>query len=216
MIEMMLKIGLAYLLGSLVGALILGWFRKVDVRDTGSGNAGATNAFRSQGMWFAIAVLIFDIAKGVVAVFLVPEIEWPFGSQPHPAASVWLPYLCGIAVVLGHLYPVFFGFRGGKGVATMLGVLLCVLPGVSLWVLGVWLITLLLSGYVSLATLLAAVTSIGVVALGQGLSGPAGVFVIVFTLLLFYTHRENIRRLRDGSESRFEKAMLLKRFRSAG
>src|SRR5262245_5340181 len=102
-----------------MGGQIAGRFRGVDLRTQGSGNVGATNALRTQGKKFALLVLAIDVGKGVLAALLLPGLPWPWGESTvsHEA----LAYLCGGAAVIGHCYPVFSGFRGGKGVATLAG-----------------------------------------------------------------------------------------------
>lgn len=194
---------LAYLIGSLSGSLLLaGVFGRGDPRAGGSGNAGATNALRTGGRGYGAAVLVFDLLKGVVAALLLPAL---FGLGFAAALA------CGAVAVLGHVYPVFFGFRGGKGAATLIGVLLALLPGALLLGVAVWVATLVASGYVGLATLLGMLG----VALATLFAPSAGLaaklFVIAMTALIFYTHRDNIRRLRAGRENRFERIRLWRR-----
>ena len=120
--EFALKILLAYLLGSIVGSLVVGRLRGgVDIRKLGSGNAGGTNALRTQGPAFAIWVILIDIAKGWVAAALLPGFALPAVAPAPPTRRVWLPPVCGFAAILGHVFPVWHGFRGGKGVATLVG-----------------------------------------------------------------------------------------------
>ncbi|MES1928587.1 membrane protein [Salinisphaera dokdonensis CL-ES53] len=202
---MLVALGLvaAYLMGSLSGSLLLARaFGRADPRSSGSGNAGATNALRTGGRGYGAAVLVFDLVKGVVAALLVPAL---LGLGFAAALA------CGAAAVIGHVYPVFFGFRGGKGAATLIGVLLALLPGALLLGLAVWIATLVASGYVGLATLLGMV-GVSLATLFAPAAGLAAkVFVIVMTALIFYTHRENIQRLRAGTENRFERVMLRRR-----
>lgn len=198
-----LALGLAYLIGSLAGGLLLApVFGREDPRRSGSGNAGATNALRTGGRGYGAAVLVFDLLKGVLAALLVPTL---FGLGQAAALA------CGALAVIGHVYPVFFGFRGGKGAATLIGVLLALLPGALLLGFAVWIATLVASGYVGLATLLG---MLGVM-LATLFAPPAGLaaklFVLAMTALIFYTHRDNIRRLSSGSEHRFERVMLRRR-----
>lgn len=195
----------AYLLGSVSGGLLLGrLLGKGDIRTQGSGNAGATNALRSGGRGFGVAVLLFDVIKGVLAVLVVPLLA---------PESLWLPYACGAAAVVGHVWPVYFGFRGGKGAATLIGALLCLVPVAMLPGLAAWVLTLVLTGYVGLATMLGmtAIVIFVVVSHMSLLTSPAVLFVITLWALVLYTHRENIQRLRAGNENRFERAMLLRR-----
>lgn len=193
----------SYLLGALSGSLILApLFGQDDPRKSGSGNAGATNALRTGGRGYGAAVLAFDLIKGVLAALVIP---WLLGI---PAG--WA-FACGAAAVVGHVYPVYFGFRGGKGAATIIGVLLALLPLALVVGCIVWVITLVLSGYVGLATMLGMV-AVALWCLGTHLAADAAsLFVVVMTLLVIYTHRLNIVRMRDGSEHQFTGIMLLKR-----
>lgn len=190
----------AYLIGSLSGSLLLARvFGRADPRASGSGNAGATNALRTGGRGYGAAVLVFDLVKGVVAALLLPAL---FGLGFAAALA------CGAAAVIGHVYPVFFGFRGGKGAATLIGVLLALLPGALLLGVAVWIATLVATGYVGLATLLGMVGVALATLFAPAAGAAAKLFVIAMTALIFYTHRENIRRLRAGNENRFERVML--------
>ena len=203
----LISVLLAYLLGSVSGGLLLGrLFGKGDIRTSGSGNAGATNALRTNGKGFGIAVLLFDVLKGVLAVILIPLLD---------STAVWLPYACGAAAVVGHVWPVYFSFRGGKGAATLIGALLCLVPIAMVPGLITWVLTLVFTGYVGLATLLGMTAITLFVGVSHGLTSatPAVIFVVTMWLLVMYTHRENIKRLRAGNENRFERAMLLRRKR---
>lgn len=207
---LLIKLTLSYLLGSVLGSLLLGRMRGIDVRQHGSGNAGATNALRVLGRSMAVAVLLIDAGKGMLAVMLIPAL--PFGPGPELA---WVPVLCAFAVVLGHVYPIFHGFHGGKGAATLIGVVLGLMPMGAIWIMGTWLLVLILSGYVGLATILAAGIAPLYVAFGMsgGIASPLGVFTLLMAVFVFYTHRENIARLLAGHEHRFERVMLLRRWR---
>jgi acyl phosphate:glycerol-3-phosphate acyltransferase len=196
-----LVIVLSYLLGSASGSLLLGRLRGVDIRTLGSGNAGGTNALRTQGFVFALGVALIDVGKGVLAAYtaqrLMPDL---------PDAA----YLAVFVAVLGHIWPVFHGFRGGKGAATLVGGLLLVWPQ-ALWVvLAVWLLCLLLSGYVGLSTVLASISLMASAYFFEA-SQSQWLFAIASALLLTFSHRSNLRRLRQGEESRFEKARILGR-----
>src|SRR4051812_2659993 len=117
-----LKVLLAYLLGSVVGSLVVGRLRGgVDIRKMGSGNAGSTNALRTQGLAFGIWVIIIDVAKGWLAAAWLPGVAIPGITAASPAAAAWLPAVCAFAAIVGHVFPVWHGFRGGKGVATLVG-----------------------------------------------------------------------------------------------
>lgn len=218
MIEFVVKVLVAYLLGSIMGGLVIGRLRGVDIRTQGSGNAGATNALRTQGLWFGLLVFVIDIGKGLLAVVWLPGFSVSgFGLSlalmPDSLARI-LPYACGVAVMLGHIYPLYFGFRGGKGVATLLGVLAWLLPQTLPFFGVAWLLTLILTGYVGLASILGFGAVVVAVAARTGVFSEAAIFLYAVMVLVLYTHRANIQRLRDGSEHRFEKAMLLRRRRT--
>lgn len=192
----------AYLVGSLSGSLLLAKaFGQGDPRASGSGNAGATNALRTGGRGYGAAVLVFDLLKGVVAALAVPAIA---GLGAAGAFG------CAAAAVIGHVYPVYFGFRGGKGAATLIGALLALLPGALLVGLAVWIATLVATGFVGLATMLGMLGVALACLVAPAASGAAKLFVIAMTALIVYTHRENIRRMRAGEENRFERAMWRK------
>ena len=139
----LLRLLAAYLLGSLNGSLLLGKLRGVDIRTQGSGNAGGTNALRTQGKAFALGVIIIDVAKVYIAVRALPGLFAPGELASAPLQQAWLQVGCGFAAVVGHVYPIFHGFRGGKGVATLLGSLLALAPVLLLGVLAVWLIMMM-------------------------------------------------------------------------
>ena len=206
MTEIILKILLSYLLGSLMGGLILGKLTGVaDIRSVGSKSAGATNALRAHGKAFAAGVFIIDILKGLLAVILIAKLPWPGGSQSLLSVE-WLQVICGLAAFFGHLYPVFFGFKGGKGVATLLGVMLGLSPTILLVAMAGWLIILLATGYVGLASIgggLIAALFAGLWYPGDFLS-PLGIFTLISAGLLIFTHRSNIQRLLNGTEHRFD------------
>jgi glycerol-3-phosphate acyltransferase PlsY len=207
MIELGLKFTAAYLLGSALGSLIVGYVRGgVDIRRLGSGNPGGTNALRTQGKSFALWVMIIDVGKGVLAVTLLPRIALPdFGGDPAPGGDLVL-YTVAFAVILGHVYPVWFDFRGGKGGATAIGVLCTLAPGLGLAVIGLWLAIVALTGFVGLATMSGAVAAALYVGV-TGLPEQAGLFAFaaVTAALIVYTHRANIARMRAGTEVRMGK-----------
>jgi glycerol-3-phosphate acyltransferase PlsY len=201
---------LAYLLGSVIGSLVVGRFRGVDIRTMGSGNAGATNALRTQGKAVGLTVLVIDVLKGWIATgVLAPAVLPVLGSAPA-ALGAWCVPLCGAAVLLGHVYPVWFGFRGGKGVATLLGALLGISAGlVAVFVLA-WLAVVVLSGFVSLGSILGAVAA-AVASAAPGGAGrmPLLCFTVFGAVLILYTHRGNIARMRAGTEPRALRLWLL-------
>ena len=205
----------AYLLGSLSGAIILcRAYGQIDIRSEGSGNAGTANAFRVLGWKLGVSVLFWDIGKGALSVLLSHRI---FDLGP---VSV---LFSGLMAVLGHIFPLFHGFRGGKGVATAGGVFLLfyltVIPSntLALWgLLGAALTSvaiLLTTGYASLGNLAGALVFLAMEAIFVSQSGnfyrllPVGIMV----LSLVFMHRKNIRRLIEGRETRFERAMIFKK-----
>jgi glycerol-3-phosphate acyltransferase PlsY len=212
MLVLGLKILVSYLLGSVNGSLLLGRLRGVDIRTQGSGNAGGTNALRTQGKWFAGLVILIDIGKGWLATAWLPGLVLP-GVAADPAISeAWLALACAAAVIHGHCYPLWFGFQGGKGAATAVGALLGLAPGLVLPAAVVWLLILVLTGMVGLATMLAA-ACVPIYMLATGTQGqmPLLLFCIVLAGYIVFTHRTNIQRIRRGEETRIESVMLLRR-----
>lgn len=199
MTDAIVKLVLAYLAGSVMGSLLLGRFRQVDIRTMGSGNAGATNALRSAGKGFAFGVMVIDVGKGALAAGIIPGLALGFGTAPD-----WLPYGCGAAAVFGHCYPVFFGFRGGKGAATLVGTLLVFAPVLVPPLLAVWLGAIALIGFVGLATMITAHAAWIIVAAAWFPERQALlVYAVIMALFMVFTHRSNIQRMREGTESRF-------------
>ena len=212
MLELGVKTLLAYLLGSLMGALLVGALKGVDIRTLGSGNAGGTNALRTQGKLFALGVVVIDVLKGWVAAAWLPAAALP-GIPSDPAVPHnWLVVACATAVVLGHVYPVWYQFRGGKGAATLVGVLAGVAPPMLAPVLVVWLATVMLTGYVGLATMLAAAFAQWLLTryLGHAYDEPLFLFGIGMALFVAYTHRANLQRMRAGTENRARRLWLLR------
>jgi len=210
MLELGLKTLLAYLLGTLLGSLILGRLKGVDIRSMGSGNAGATNAMRTQGKAFGALVLLVDVLKGVVAVSWLPGLVLP-GVDADPGISrEWLRLACGFAVILGHVYPVWFGFRGGKGVATVVGVVGALEPRLLLPLIVCWFAVVLLTGYVGLASMLAGVGLVIAAYLEASDNTPLLVFCIAVTAFVVYTHRGNIARMMAGTEHRARRLWLFR------
>ena len=207
MSALIIKIVLAYLLGSVSGSLLLGKFKNVDIRSHGSGNAGGTNAFRTQGPAFAIGVLVIDFGKGFLAAGWIPTLV--IADQAMPVNLGALMMACGFAAVVGHCSPVWHGFRGGKGAATALGTLMVIEPWLLLPLLVTWLVTLVMTGYVGLSTVFASLSLI-----------PAAwwmnernllVFTVAIATFLLFTHRDNLRKLRAGTEHRFERIHIFSR-----
>lgn len=185
---------LAYVVGSFPTSYLIGRLRGVDLREHGSGNLGATNVYRVLGPWAALPALIIDIAKGFVPVALFPD--WD-GS-----ADVRLAIAYGLAAIVGHVWSVFVGFRGGKGVATGAGVLLALAPLTTVVALLVWIGVVSLTRYVSVGSL-AAATLVPAFAAMLGAPRSTVLFCLAVAAFVWWTHRENIRRLAAGSEHRF-------------
>ena len=210
MLELALKVLIAYLVGGVLGSLILGKMRGVDIRKQGSGNAGATNALRTQGKIFALCVLIIDIAKGVWAVRYLPTLPLPLIATDPLLARKWLVLACGFAVIVGHVYPVWFGFRGGKGAATVVGVMAALDPGLLAPMLSTWFVVVMLAGYVSLATMLAGAALFVAAALLRQADPALIGFCAVLAAFIVFTHRSNIARLLAGNENRVRRLWLLR------
>lgn len=212
MLELGLKLLIAYLAGSVMGSLLLGRLRGVDIRELGSGNAGGTNALRTQGLAFAIGVIAIDIGKGVLPVLLLPALALPGVPLDDTMPRELVIYGCGLAAILGHIWPLWYEFRGGKGAATAIGVIVVLAPTLVLPMLLVWLGIVFTSGIVSLGTMSAAAIAPLLIALGWpvALEGFFWFALIVATLML-YTHRSNIARLRAGTENRVARLMLFRR-----
>jgi len=209
-IELIVKALLAYLIGSLVGSLLIGKLRGVDIRTMGSGNAGATNMLRTQGKLAAIAVLIIDLGKGWVATGVLAPLAIPGVPAAEPGMRALILAVCGLAVIVGHVYPLWYGFRGGKGVATFLGAVLGINAGLVLVMVLTWLLVVILSGFVGLASMAGAVAvALAIAARHSSERAPLLAFGILAALLILYTHRANIGRMLAGTESRAKRLWLL-------
>jgi len=196
--QLIMGILLAYLLGSISSAIVVSRILRLpDPRGIGSGNPGATNVLRAGSKIAAAWTLIGDVAKGWLPVFIVMQL----GTSPG-----WMVALVGLAAFLGHLYPVYFGFKGGKGVATALGVILALNPLTGLLVILTWLVAAFTLRYSSLAALLAALAAPVLLYAVQAHGGQPDPWwvaaVAAMTLLLYARHRTNIQRLIEGTEPR--------------
>ena len=213
MTELAVKTLLSYLIGSIVGGLVVGRLRGgVDIRNLGSGNAGGTNALRTQGKSFAAWVMLIDIGKGWLAARLIAQMLLPAMPLAPQTVRLWIPAVCGLAAIIGHVYPVWHGFRGGKGVATLIGVVLGLDPSLLLPMLLTWFLVVMLCGYVGLASMLAAASLpiyVSMVGVEPGL--PLTAFGVGVTALLVFTHRGNIARMRAKTEPRARKLWLFGR-----
>jgi len=202
-LRFLLILAIAYLIGSIPsGYLIVRAKEGGDVRETGSGGTGATNVSRRAGKGAGIFTLIMDVIKGVLAVFLARFLS----DGLFPSAD-WTIAVAGVVAVLGHIFPVWLRFRGGKGVATALGVFLMLSPAVVLIGLIVFAITFALTRYVSLASLVMlcsiAIASLFLMVLDP-LELPDAVAAILIAGLVVFAHRANIQRLMAGTESKFD------------
>lgn len=196
----------AYLLGSLSGSLMFGRLRGVDIRTQGSGNAGGTNALRTQGWKFAIAVVAFDLLKGGVAAWLALR----YAPREAALSVTAHGYAAAFAAILGHVWPIWHGFRGGKGAATLAGAVLVLWPWIAPLVFLAWAIAIVVGGYVGLATVLAGLSLAALALVFDG--APSRLwFCLAAAALMVVMHRGNLLRLLRGEESRFERARLLSR-----
>ena len=193
----------AYLLGSIPSAVWIGkYYYGVDIREHGSHNAGTTNMLRVLGRRAALPVFAIDFLKGFVAVTLSNLIAYDPEAQTGFIFNVKI--LLVVAAVLGHIFPLFAGFRGGKGVATLAGAVTGVYPPAILLCLAVWMVTLMMTHYVSLSSMLAGVMFPIFILISPRTNNSVSlvVFSICVAVLLIITHRKNIKRLREGTESK--------------
>lgn len=199
----LLLIIVAYLIGSIPTALIISKkFFGVDIRDYGSGNMGATNTFRVLGTRYGTVVMILDILKGAVAVGLYNFLPYYFGSDSELQRTNFMIGL-GLSAVLGHIFPIWANFKGGKGVATLFGMILAIQPIVAFSCVGVFLLVLYLTRYVSLSSILASVfLPICVLWIWNEHEVLYRVFALIVALLVIFTHQKNIGRILRGVESR--------------
>jgi len=202
---------LSYLAGSFPTALIMGYLLKgVDIRTLGSGNMGATNVFRQLGAPAGIITLLIDMFKGFASAYWISRLGSGFSTD-------WtgLMILSGVCAILGHTFTVFAGFRGGKGVATAAGMVLAVSPWIVLICAGIFLLTILLTGYVSVASMLS-VSIFGIIHIFRYFLGSEDsiwllVFSIVIPFFIIWTHRSNLKKLAGGEEGRFENLMIFRK-----
>ena len=198
---------LSYLLGSIpFGIIICKLWKGIDIREYGSKNPGATNVYRAIGPIPALIVLLLDISKGLIATLLISRIiiDQPVLNQTS------LMIIAGLIVILGHIFPVFASFKGGKGVATGLGVLISLAPVELIFALLPFLIIVAITRYVSLGSLCSALFILLALILERYyLHKPVAdellIAVLVLNIFIFYTHRSNIKRLLNGTENKFVK-----------
>ncbi len=212
MLELGLKVLIAYFLGSIMGGVLMGRLKGgVDLSSVGSGNMGGTNALRTQGKLFALGVVFVDVGKGALAAGVLPALDIP-GVGIDPAMNRhWLTLACAVAAVVGHVYPVWHRFRGGKGAATLVGAFGVLAPVLLLPLILVWLGIIVLTGYVGLATMITAWSAALMIATSPGPAGrPFVVFALLAALFMLWTHRSNIARMRAGTENRNERLMIFR------
>lgn len=191
----------AYLLGSVPNAVWIGKvFFNTDVREHGSKNAGSTNTIRVLGYKAGIPVLILDILKGFLAVKLI---YFTFYYIPATGEYINFQLLLGLAVIIGHIFPVFANFRGGKGVATLIGVIMAIDPVSTLICIGVFMATLLITKYVSLSSMIAGLSfPVLVIVVFNTTTSSLVIFSLIVFVLLLFTHQKNIERLLRNEESK--------------
>lgn len=225
MASIVLILVLSYLVGSVPGAVWVGkWLFGLDIREHGSGNAGATNAFRVLGWKAGVMATVVDLGKGLLAAGVIATLRvdnLPSGFEVWHIETV-VRLLAGVAAVAGHMWPIWAGFRGGKGVNTSAGVLFALSPVTMIITLGVFAAVLLSSRYVSLASLSAAVAFPSAIAIRKyvfhvdSLDPSILVFGIVLAAGIIYAHRANIQRLRAGTETRVRTFRLARGMRGRG
>ena len=206
MIELGLKFTAAYLLGSILGSLVVGQLcGGVDIRELGSHNAGGTNALRTQGKVFALWVMLIDVGKGVIPVLLLPAIAIPGVGLDAQVSRELITYAVGFGTILGHVYPLWYAFRGGKGGGTSAGVLFALAPWLALPAIGIWFAVIVGTRYVGLATMSVVIGVSAYIGLTR-LPEEYGLFIfsLFAAALILYTHRANIKRMLEGNENRTE------------
>lgn len=213
MLNLIIIVILSYLVGAIPTSIIITrWVKGIDIRQHGSGNAGGTNVFRVLGWKYGVLTIILDALKGAVAVILIARLY--LGSFPFPNATPFddftlVQIIAGLVAVVGHIWTVFAGFKGGKGIATSLGFLIAIITVDMFIALGVFFLVVTISRYVSLGSILAAISVPLILIVRENvfnveISGYHTIlpFAILLALLVIYTHRANVGRLLNGSESR--------------
>lgn len=213
MLNLLVILLLSYLVGSIPTSIIMSkWVKNIDIRNYGSGNAGGSNVFRILGWKYGVAVILLDAMKGVIAVIFIARLY--FGSFPFPNATPFddftlVQFIAGIAAVIGHVWTVFAGFKGGKGIATALGFLITIITVDMLVALGIFIIVVSVSKYISLGSMTAAISIPLIMVIRENIFGvdiqsyhTILPFSILIALLVVYTHRTNVSRLLNGNESK--------------
>lgn len=216
MLSLIIIITLSYLVGSFPTALVLGkLFKGVDIRTLGSKNLGSTNAFRVLGWKIGLLVQLIDIAKGFIATLLISKLFYgslPFENRTPFQDITIVQIIAGISAIIGHVFTVFAGFKGGKGINTAAGMLLSLAPVDASISIGIFIVVLIFSGYVSLGSIAAAFAFPSTMFIRENIFGveidgyhTLIYFSIVVCVFLIYNHRANIKRLMYGEENRFER-----------
>jgi len=197
----LIPVAAGYLCGALPFGLWLGRaLRGVDVRTLGSGNLGATNVYRSLGPGIGIATLVLDMAKGALPAWLIPGSVW---GGHFPGGTEWCRIAVGLAAIAGHMWTVFAGFRGGKGVATTAGVLLASSPIAFAVFAAVFVAAVAVTRYISVGSMLGAVAFAVTLGAQRGVASPTALFGALVAALVILRHRDNLGRLARGEERRF-------------
>ena len=199
---------LSYLIGSVSGSMVFGYIKGIDIRTMGSGNAGGTNAFRTVGPWFALGVIVIDIFKGVIVVKFISQINL-LNSSLNLSNELIIVF-CAIGAVLGHVYPIYYNFKGGKGAGTLIGIVGVLFPQCIIYALFSFFFTLVITGFVGFGTMIAGLV-LSLSAYILGVSDTYFYFSILMSLFIIFTHRSNIIRMIRGEENQFEKIMFFKR-----
>ncbi len=216
MIPLILMIFISFVIGSVPTAIIVSkLIYKTDVRDHGSGNAGATNIFRTFGWKPALFVTIVDMFKGWLPAYIVGS--YAIDGMALATSVDLLMIIAGFSAVLGHTYTIFAGFKGGKGVATAAGMLIALFPTVLPICILVFILTLMFTGIVSLGSMLAA-SALPIIVFALEFINPEMTtsltlkgFALLIAFFIVFTHRSNITKIKNGTENRFEKAIVFKR-----
>lgn len=204
---------LSYLIGSIPTSIIMGKAVKgIDIRNFGSGNAGGTNVYRVLGWKYGILVILLDALKGALAVILVARLHYgniPFSNTTPFDDFTLVQIIAGLSAVIGHIWTIFAGFRGGKGIATALGMLMTIITVDMLVAIAVFLVVVLISKYISLGSILGAVSVPIILMVRENIfhvdiQGYSVVlpFSIAISLLIIFTHRSNLSRIFKGKENR--------------
>lgn len=207
--NLFLNIIISYLVGSLSGSLLLGKLKGVDIRKSGSKNAGGTNAFRTQGFHFAICVVLIDISKGYISANYISTLKLIHLNQVNNSELSLL--MCGFAAIIGHIYPIFYNFKGGKGAGTAVGMLFAIYPSSVLVAVISWLIILISTGYVGLSTIIGSITIPIQLQYSNHYFEYYHFFSIILSFLIIFTHHSNIKRMIQGNENQFKKVMVFKK-----